>query len=155
MLKGYRTCKEGPGDPPETWFSLRIPTLITDVCTCWGYPSKGWRNQEESCNSSYKYLLKPCAVPLTHYPVRGTPINTKPKITILDYADATKWKTAFQPNCSQDQRRPIRRFKLLRSPHPISAALKVAQCAGAWSGPSLLYIFFLFLELGDIASMSA
>ncbi|XP_075277794.1 uncharacterized protein LOC142361456 [Opisthocomus hoazin] len=93
------TCNEGPGDPPETWFVQSLRALIRDMCTCWGYPSMGWKNNDAQCNSTSSSLTaaQVCGVPGTHYPVKGTPMDSTPKLIFIDYADTWSCKSSIYP----------------------------------------------------------
>lgn len=63
-------CSTGAGDPLETWYIPELRTFIRDMCTCWGYPNYGYRNQDDRCNGSFKdpKIALSCGIPVTHGP---------------------------------------------------------------------------------------
>lgn len=65
-------CSTGAGDPLETWYIPELRTFIRDMCTCWGYPNYGYRNQDDRCNGSFKdpQTALSCGIPITHDPDR-------------------------------------------------------------------------------------
>lgn len=94
------TCEDGPGDPPETWFLYGIRTLIRDMCTCWGYPSMGWKNNDTRCNttrSNDTSLQRVCGIPYTHYPVQSLPIDSRPPVRFMDYKDRYSCRNSVYP----------------------------------------------------------
>ncbi|XP_032843968.2 uncharacterized protein LOC116960489 [Tyto alba] len=93
------TCEDGPGDPLETWFLYGIRTLIRDMCTCWGYPSMGWRNNDTRCNTTQAgtSLQRICGIPNTHYPVEALRIDSQPPVHFMDYNDRYSCKNSIYP----------------------------------------------------------
>ena len=67
------------------------------MCACWGYPSKGWQNNDITCNTTNGDLAGKCGVPYTHYPIRGTPLDTEPVITIMNFTDQYICETSIYP----------------------------------------------------------
>lgn len=67
------------------------------ACTCWGYPSKGWKHKDKSCNTTDLNQGVDCGLPHTHYPIKGTALNTKPRVVILNNTDNYNCKTSIYP----------------------------------------------------------
>jgi len=65
-------CCAGPEDTPETWFLKGVRGLVRDICTCWGYPSRGFGNKDPLCDKTYNdNTAKYCGVPYTYYAIKS------------------------------------------------------------------------------------
>ncbi|KAK4811132.1 hypothetical protein QYF61_019763, partial [Mycteria americana] len=63
-------CTTGVGNPIETWYIPELRTFMRDMCTCWGYPSQGFRNLDNRCNGTWRTrtTVIRCSIPTSHGP---------------------------------------------------------------------------------------